>query len=72
MRVLSTVYVMVVWCILDAAKIEYCFGQVTSATDDLSMGLTSVPITSKSYLQFTSLLMYCTICVGCSLVIAKG
>ena len=24
------------WCILDAAKIEYCFGQVTSVTDDLS------------------------------------
>ena len=23
-------------CILDAAKIVYCFGQVTSVTDDLS------------------------------------
>ena len=30
-------------CILGAAKIVYCFGQVTSVTDDLSMGLTSVP-----------------------------
>ena len=24
------------WCILDVAKIQYCFGQVTSVTDDLS------------------------------------
>ena len=31
-------------CILGAAKIVYCFGQVTSVTDDLSMGLMSVPI----------------------------
>ena len=30
-------------CILDAAKIVYCFGQMTSVTDDLSMGLTSAP-----------------------------
>ena len=30
-------------CILGAAKIVYCFGQVTSVTDDLSMGLTSIP-----------------------------
>ena len=39
---------------------------------DFRMGLTSVPITSKSYLQFTSLLMCCTIYAGCSLVAMKG
>ena len=35
-------------CILDAAKIEYCFGQVTSVIYDLSMGLTSAP-TERTY-----------------------
>ena len=33
------------------------FPRYTSVTVIVSMGLTSVPITSKSYLQFTSLLM---------------
>ena len=33
-----------VWSILDVAKIVYCFGQVTSVTDDLLMGLTSIPV----------------------------
>ena len=28
-------------------KIEYCFGQVTLVTDDLSMGLTSVPTQAR-------------------------
>ena len=44
----------------------------TSVTVIVSMGLTSVPITSKSYLQFTSLLMCCTIYAGYSLVAMKG
>ena len=48
------------------------FPRYTSVTVIVSMGLTSVPITSKSYLQFTSLLMCCTIYVGCSLVAMKG
>ena len=46
--------------------------RVPSVTVIVSMGLTSVPITSKSYLQFTSLLMCCTIYAGCSLVVVKG
>ena len=48
------------------------FPRYTSLTMIVSMGLTSVPITSKSYLQFTSLLMCCTIYAGCSLVAMKG
>ena len=31
-------------CILDAVKIMYCFRQMTSLTNDLSMGLMSIPI----------------------------
>ena len=42
---------------LGAAKTVYCFPRYTSVTVIVSMGLTSIPITSKSYLQFTSLLM---------------
>ena len=43
------------------------FPRYTSVTVIVSMGLTCVPITSKSYLQFTSLLMCCTIYAGCFL-----
>ena len=50
----------------------FVFPRYTSVTVIVSMGLTSVPITSKSYLQFTSLLMCCTIYAGCSLVAMKG
>ena len=57
------------YSILDTAKIVCYFGQLTSVTNDLSMGLMSVPSISKSYLQLTSLLMYCTIYNGCSLAV---
>ena len=55
------------WHALGTAKTVTRVPRYTSVTVIVSMGLTSVPITSKSYLQFTSLLMCCTIYAGCSL-----
>ena len=48
------------------------FPRYTSVTVIVSMGLMSVPITSKGYLQFTSLLKCRTIYIVCSLVMMKG
>ena len=42
---------------------SYAPGCEPLVTGNLAMGLTIVPVISKSYLQFTSLLMYCTVYV---------